>query len=112
VIAQASMEFRPFTSFTVQLASKFTGRQFMDNTSREDRSLDPFWVQDLRVQYVLHGKWYRECQFIVQVNNLLNTKYEPNGYTYSYMYNGQLNTENYYYPMAGTQWMAGINLRF
>jgi iron complex outermembrane receptor protein len=112
VIAQASMELRPFTSLTLQLASKFTGRQFMDNTSREDRSLDPFWVQDLRVQYVLHGKWYRECQFIVQVNNLLNTKYEPNGYTYSYMYNGQLNTENYYYPMAGTQWMAGINLRF
>jgi iron complex outermembrane receptor protein len=38
--------------------------------------------------------------------------YEPNGYSFSYYYGGELITENYYYPMAGINFMAGLNLKF
>ena len=48
---------------------------------------------------------------VFQVNNVFNKKYEPNGYTFSYVYGGQLTTENYYFPMAGINWTVGLNIR-
>lgn len=110
--ANASMEFRPLANYSIHLVGKYVGRQYMDNTSNASRSLDPFWVQDLRMQYKITGRSFRDIQFIVQVNNLFNARYEPNGYTFSYLYDNQLTTENFYYPMAGINWMAGIHLRF
>ncbi len=46
-----------------------------------------------------------------QVNNIFNEKYEPNGYTYNYISGGVLTVENYYFPMAGTNILAGINIK-
>ena len=57
-------------------------------------------------------------EFSLLVNNILNHLYEPNGYTFSYYLPGEaaggreLITENYYYPMAGTNFMAGVNIKF
>jgi len=48
---------------------------------------------------------------IAQVNNLTNTPYEPNGYTYSYLYGGNIITENYFFPMAGRNYMFTINMK-
>jgi len=48
---------------------------------------------------------------IMQVNNIFNTLYEPNGYTFSYYSGNVLATENYYYPMAGTNWTIGLNIK-
>jgi iron complex outermembrane receptor protein len=49
---------------------------------------------------------------ILQANNVFDKKYEPNGYTFSYYYGGSLTTENYYFPMAGRNFMAGVNMKF
>ena len=45
------------------------------------------------------------------ISNIFNKKYEPNGYTYSYIYSGQIITENFYFPMAGTNFMLGVNVK-
>jgi iron complex outermembrane receptor protein len=86
-------------------------RQYLDNTGNEARSLDPFYVQDLRLSYTIRSKKLKELNLIGQVNNLFNTAYEPNGYTFSYIYGGQQTTENYYFPMAGINYMIGVNIR-
>ena len=49
-------------------------------------------------------------RLLLQVNNWTNTRYEPNGYTFSYRYGGVLNTENYYFPMAGMNGMLGVEI--
>ena len=85
---------------------------FLDNTSKISRSLNPFYIQDARLSYTLNNKIPREINFIFQVNNIFNKKYEPNGYTFSYFYSGNLTTENYFFPMAGTNFMAAINIKF
>ena len=54
----------------------------------------------------------KEIVLIGQVMNIFDEMYEPNGYTFSYYYGGSLQTENFYYPMAGINFMVGINLRF
>ncbi|MBM3412040.1 MAG: TonB-dependent receptor [Bacteroidetes bacterium] len=95
----------------VSLFRRYVSRQYLDNTANIQRSLDPFFVQDLRINYSLQTKGKYRLMFIAQVNNLTNTKYEPNGYTFSYFYGGTVQTENYYFPMAGRNYLLTINIK-
>ena len=54
----------------------------------------------------------KATELILQLNNVFNKKYEPNGYSFSYIYGGALTTENFYFPMAGFNFMIGVNLKF
>jgi len=82
----------------------------LDNTSNNQRSLDPYWVQDLLVEYRWELPKKKSMRLLLQVNNWTNARYEPNGYTFSYRYGGVLNTENYYFPMAGLNGMLGVEI--
>ena len=112
IVAGATINFIPIRNAEFSLLSKYVGREFLDNTSKISRSLDPFYVQDARAIFKINNKIAREINFVVQANNIFNKKYEPNGYTFSYFYSASLATENYYFPMAGTNFMAGINIKF
>lgn len=111
VIGAATVTLTPLQRFTVDLLSKYVGKQYLDNTSNEARMLKAYFTQDVRLAYTLQKGALKNAAIIFQVNNVLNKKYEPSGYTYSYVYNAALVTENYYYPMAGTNWMMGLNIR-
>jgi iron complex outermembrane receptor protein len=102
----------PVTNGEISLISKYVGRQYLDNTSHKDRSLNPYYTQDVRLSYTLKGKTLKQTDFILQLNNIFSKKYEPNGYSFSYIYGGALTTENYYFPMAPFNFMAGVNVRF
>lgn len=111
IIAGATLNFIPVKNGEVSLLSKYVGKQFLDNTSKISRSLNPFYVQDVRLSYRLHNKIPKEINLVLQVNNIFNKKYEPNGYTFSYFYSGSFTTENFYFPMAGTNFMAALNIK-
>jgi iron complex outermembrane receptor protein len=111
IIASGSLNILPFKNAEINLLSKYVGRQYMDNTQNKNRSLNDYYVQDIRAIYNLHNFLFKEWNFILQVNNLFNRKYEPNGYTYPYFYEGSLVNDNYYYPMAGTNFMFSINVK-
>ena len=110
VVGGANINFLPFEKMEISLLSKYVGKQFLDNTQNENRKLNAFFVQDTRIIYNTNYKWLKEIKFILQVNNILGEKYEPNGYTFSYIYGGTQTTENYYFPMAGRNFMIGVNL--
>ena len=93
------------------MLSKYVSKQYLDNTQNNGRVLDAFCVQDIKIIYTITRKCPKEINLIAQVNNILNKKYEPNGYTYNYIYGGQLSVNNYYFPMAGTNFMIGVNVR-
>lgn len=101
----------PAKNFEISLPAKYVSKQYLDNTQNKDRVLDPFFVQDLRAIYTIKSKHLKEVNIIGQVNNILDTKYEPNGYTFSYIYGGDLITENYYFPMAGINFMIGLTVK-
>ncbi|MBI5371734.1 MAG: TonB-dependent receptor [Sphingobacteriales bacterium] len=111
ITGSSTLNFGPFSNTVISLISKYVSRQYLDNTSNETRSLDPFFVQDLRITHTIKNKWLKEMNIIGQLNNAFNTTYEPNGYTFSYIYGGQQTTENYYFPMAGINFMIGVNIR-
>jgi iron complex outermembrane receptor protein len=108
----ATISFFPTKNFEISLLSKYVSKQYLDNTEDEGRKLDPFYVQDARVIYTFHKAFLTEANIILQVNNIFNKKYEPSGYTYNYISSAELVVNNYYFPMAGTNFMVGANLKF
>jgi iron complex outermembrane receptor protein len=111
VVGGASITIIPVKNAEIGLLGKYISRQFLDNTSNKSRSLQPYYVQDVRFGYTLKRFIFKETSFMFLINNILNKKYEPNGYTFSYLAGGQLTTENYYYPMAGTNFMFALNIK-
>jgi iron complex outermembrane receptor protein len=107
VISSYTINITPIEKTEINLVGKYVGRQFLDNTSQKSRSLDDFYVQDIRLNYT----WKQHALVFFQVNNLFSKKYEPNGYTFSYVYGGEQTTENYYFPMAPINWVLGVNIK-
>jgi len=101
----------PLKNVELSFYSKYVSRQYLDNSSDKARSLDDYFVQDIRLSYSLKNFLTREINISAQVYNVFNRKYESNGYTFSYYYDGALTTENYYFPMAGTNFMLALNIR-
>jgi iron complex outermembrane receptor protein len=110
IVGAATVNFTPVPELEVSLMGKYTGKQYLDNTQSEKRKLDAFFVQDARISYSIRPRWTREILITGRVNNLFNKKYEPNGYTFSYIYGGNTVTENFYFPMAGINFMLGLNV--
>lgn len=110
IVGAASINFLPVKNLELSLLSKYVGDQYLDNTQQDSRKLDAYYVQDIRAIYTIKTKWMKEMNIVGQLNNVLNKKYEPNGYTYSYI-SGGLTTENFYFPMAGTNFMVAVNIK-
>ncbi|MBK8952545.1 MAG: TonB-dependent receptor [Chitinophagaceae bacterium] len=75
------LNLKPEKNTEVSFTSKNVNRQYLDNTGNKSRSLAPYYTQDLRASYKLSYKSLKEINIILQVNNLFNHKYDPNGYT-------------------------------
>lgn len=94
------------------LLTKYVGKQYLDNTSTETRKLDAYLTNDIRLSWTIKPSWANEIAFNLLVNNVLDEKYESNGYTYGYIAGGALTQENFYFPQAGRNFLVGVNFRF
>jgi iron complex outermembrane receptor protein len=110
-VAAAMVNIIPLKNSEVNFQSKYVGRQYLDNTSHISRSINPYFVQNVKLSYRLHpNKALKYIDFIFQLNNIFSKKYESNGYTYTYISGGKETVENYYFPMATTNVLAAINI--
>jgi iron complex outermembrane receptor protein len=116
VVGSAIIEYKPAKNLSFNWLSKYVGRQFLDNTANEARSLDAFFTNDLRISYTATPRFFKGLEVNLLINNLFNELYEPNGYTFSYFVPGGtgrgLVTENFYYPQAGTNFLLGVRMKF
>ena len=116
VVGSAIIEYKPTKNLSLNWLSKYVGRQFLDNTANESRSLDAFFTNDLRISYAATPRFFKGLEVNLLINNIFNELYEPNGYTFSYFVPGgngrELVTENFYYPQAGTNFLLGLRMKF
>jgi iron complex outermembrane receptor protein len=96
-----------FGKLEASLLSKYVGKQFLDNTSNVARALPAYMTQDVRFAYAFTSK----IRATLLLNNVLNASYSSNGYTYSYLYEGNMTTENFQYPQAGFNFLLGLSVR-
>ncbi|MBD3864193.1 TonB-dependent receptor [Olleya marilimosa] len=117
VIFGSTLTYSPIKNANIALLSKYVGQQYLDNTSSDSKSMDGYFVNNLNLSYRIKPTWIKEVAFNVLVNNVFNNKYVSNGYTYSYFYRPENSndapiTENFYYPQATTNFLAGVTLKF
>lgn len=111
-IGNSTLQFNK-AKFTAELNSKYVSRQYLDNTQSVSRSLDPYFVNDLRFAY----NWnttplFQNIKVTIQVNNVFNEMYESNGYTFGYISGGEQQYFNYYYPQAGRNFLLQLSFNF
>ncbi|SIT91328.1 iron complex outermembrane recepter protein [Pontibacter indicus] len=114
VVSAHQLEVQPIKGFRTALLYKTVSKQYLDNTASEDRMLKGYQVMDLRLRYTLKPAFMREVEVALLVNNLLNKKYEANGYTFSEQYAGDPTRYdyNYYYPQATRNFLLSVGLKF
>jgi iron complex outermembrane receptor protein len=112
VVSAATFTITPVKGLELSLLSKYVSKQFLDNTANNERKLDAYFTEDIRAGYSFGKKRFKNIDVVVQVANVFNTFYEPNGYTFSYYSANKLTTENYYFPMAGINWTVGLGVKF
>ncbi len=111
IISSVTLNATPVKSLLLSFTGKYVGDQYLDNTSNKNRMLNDYYMQDVKATYSLKGKALSEVNFYVQANNIFSKKYEPNGYTFNYINQGKLTTENFYFPMAPINFIVGINIK-
>lgn len=112
IITGSQVEYEFCKNAFIKLLTKYVSRQYLDNTSNPDRAIDPYFVNDVEISYSVTPKFMKEIKFTLLVNNVMNEMYESNGWTYPYYLGGNLIENNYYYPQAGRNFLAGVSLKF
>ncbi len=112
---------------TLSLATKYVGKQYLDNTGNDAAAIAPYSYTDLNVRYVWQPKHMGEVAFTLAVRNLFDNLYVTNGWVYRYISAGydarpdnpyarlehgnQYNLTGYY-PQAARNLLAGISIKF
>jgi iron complex outermembrane receptor protein len=112
VVSNSNLSWILFRNMELRLLSSYVGKQFIDNSSSNDRMLDAWFVNNLNFTYSVHLAFLKEVRFHLQINNLFNEEYESNAWVYSYILGGERYKMDGYFPQAGTHFMAGIDFRF
>ncbi len=112
VTANNTLSWKILSAFTAEWVTRYVGKQYIDNTGSNERSLDPYLVNDLRLRYTLVRKKGGELALRLSINNILNEEYESNAWVYRYFYGGEEGLMNGYFPQAGRNAMLGLSLKF
>lgn len=111
MVAGAALIWSPFENFVASLNSKYVSKQYIDNTASDDRSLDSYLVNNLKISYSVKPKFVKELVLNLAINNLLNEEYETNAWVYRYYTEGTYGKMDGYFPQAGINLMAGLTIK-
>ncbi len=112
LIAGNSISYQPINNLDIAIVSKYVGKQFIDNTSNDNRSLNSYLTNDLSVQYAIYTKFIPEISLNFLLINFLNASYETNAWVYRYYYQDVEQNMDGFFPQAGIHFLFGLKLRF
>lgn len=92
--------------------TKYVGEQYLDNTGSADRMLDPFLVNDLRLNLGLTGgKSFQRIDINLTARNLFSELYESNGWVYSFFEGDRRQSFIGLFPQAPLNILGGVTVR-
>jgi iron complex outermembrane receptor protein len=111
-VSSAIVTLMPLKGLEITLSEKNVGRQYLDNTSNKNRSIAPYSLLNVRLNYTIDLKSGQQIGLMFAVYNVTNTRYVTNGYTFSYYSDATLTTMNYYAPASPMNFLGGIRIGF
>ncbi len=110
IISNRTFNWNPTDKLSLYWTTKYISKQYLDNTQNESRILDAYFLNDINAHWTVLNKSKYKMLLQFYINNLLDVQYEPNGYTYSYIYDRTTITSNNYYPMAGRNFWLSLKI--
>ena len=127
IIWASRLNYKLGGNISIDFISKYIGKQFIDNTSSENRMLEDYLVNNLRLSYQWDSKVFKTSKLTLQINNLLNNEYVNNAWVYRFIsdswdpsgsdhYVNSDSERGYnmagYYPQATRNYLLGLTLGF
>jgi len=99
-------------SLFISLISKYVGKQFIDNTSSDKRSIAPYFVNDIRLNFNMQNVGFKNLEIIALVRNVFDVNYVSSAWVYKYNLEGSTKVLDGLFPQAGINFMLGVNFGF
>jgi iron complex outermembrane receptor protein len=109
IVASSILTLKPIKNLSISLQSKYVSKQYIDNTGDEQCIIDPFFVNNIRVDYSIKGKKFDKINVFVNFNNIFNEYYETNAWVYRYYSAGEEYKDFGYFPQATFNVIAGLS---
>ena len=113
IVSAASITWQPASNLYFNFMSKYVGKQYMDNTSDDAKSIDAYLVSNLSAGYTISKTPIGEINLQFFINNLFNKEYIANGWAATDTF-ADGSSVNYigYYPQATRNFMTRLTLSF
>ena len=98
-------------TIVVQYLVKTVGKQYLDNTGNDYRSLPQYQFSEFTLAYSKQLK-NSQLQLKIQGNNITNQYFANNGYTWGYMFDRALTQEVFVFPTAMRNWNLSVGYIF
>lgn len=113
IISAVGVTWQPSSVFYINLLGKYVGKQYMDNTSDDEKSIEAYFVNNLSAGYTFNKTSFGPFNLQVFVNNLFNKEYVANGWAATDTFaDGTAVNWIGYYPQATRNYMARLTLTF
>ena len=108
IIGGFNFKVTPINHLDIVFQEKYVGRQYIDNTSTLSRSLDPYFVSNVNINYEWKQTLFKDLNFNLSVNNIFNSKYCSNAWVYKAAVGGEEYIEDGYFSQAGINFMFSV----
>ncbi len=112
VIAGIELSWQPLRPLQMTLSNKYVSRQYIDNTSDVSNVINAYTFTNARLRYVWQPRFAKEIAATLLVQNIFNTLYETNAWSYRYVYDDAPALDQGFYPQAGTNFLLGLSVGF
>ena len=127
IIWASIINFKMDEKTDIDFISKYVGEQFIDNTSSDDRMLNDYLVNNIRISYKWENKLFNSAKLTFQVNNLFDLEYVSNAWVYRFVSDGYdprgsdpyVNIDSQrgfnmagYFPEATRNYLLGLTIGF
>lgn len=113
VVGMASIGYTPTRSLSFNILGKYVGKQYLDNTMNDEKSLPSYFTSNLSAGYTFEKTQLGTISIQMFANNILNSKYIANGWAATDMFEDG-NKVNWigYYPQATRNYMVKLTVAF
>jgi iron complex outermembrane recepter protein len=111
-VGGSTISYHPTSHAEIAFISKYVSRQDLDNTSTVARSLDAYFVNDIRINYNFSIKSVKNIGIGLLIDNIFSEKYQSDGATYPDIEGGKVVNYNYFFTQAPINFLLSLNLKF
>lgn len=111
VTAGMQLYIQPCKNLVASWNARYVGKQYIDNTSNDNRTLAAYLVNDINMRYSIDNILFKKITLWIQVNNVFNELYETNAWIYRYIYNDTEYKYDGFFPQATRNFLAGVTIQ-